>query len=411
MEKEAIFNLLLGAVSEGVLVIDEHQIIVEANQSANQIFGYEASQLIKKHLNMLIPETYHKKHQTHFNSFISDKKNRLVGNNNDIFGVRKNGTVFPLEIGLNPFSVYGKNYVMALVIDISLRKKQEQKIMELNSTLERKVEQRTAELKTANEALKKLNITLEKENKKRIKAEEKTKSALKKEQELNDLKTKFLSLVSHEFKTPLSGILTSTMLLSKYKLSDEQEKRNKHTKKITDIVHYLNNILNDFLSVEKLERGDITYNPTTFKLNKVLNDVISNASVLVKDGQKINYTNEINCISLFQDEKIIELALSNIINNALKYSGENAVVDIKASQNDFETIIDVIDNGIGIPEKDQKNIFNRYFRAENTLLIQGSGIGLNIVKNHLKNLKGTISFISKENKGSKFTITIPNKVS
>ena len=114
--------------------------------------------------------------------------------------------------------------------------------------------------------------------------------------------------------------------------------------------------------------------------------------MLLKDGQKINYPENINDISLYQDEKIVELALSNLIYNAIKYSSENTVIDINVSQNKNSTIFKIIDNGIGIPKKDQKNIFNRYFRAENALLLQGTGIGLNIVKDHLKNLNGSITW-------------------
>jgi signal transduction histidine kinase len=130
--------------------------------------------------------------------------------------------------------------------------------------------------------------------------------------------------------------------------------------------------------------------------------------MILKDGQQINYPDNIDDISLHQVEKILELCLSNLIYNAIKYSSENTIIDIGVSQNKDVTIFHIKDNGIGIPEKDQKNIFNRYFRAENALLMQGTGIGLNIVKDHLNNLDGTISFESKEHQGSTFVIELPN---
>jgi signal transduction histidine kinase len=133
--------------------------------------------------------------------------------------------------------------------------------------------------------------------------------------------------------------------------------------------------------------------------------------MLLKYGQQINYPDNIDGFSLYQDEKIIELALSNVVNNAIKYSSENTIIDISITQNDTTTTVKIKDNGIGIPEKEQKNIFNRYFRAENALLVQGTGIGLNIVKNHVENLKGSISFESLENEGPTFTLEIPNKAS
>ena len=401
-QDQDIFKVLLGSVSEGVVIVDEHQTIVEANESAEIMFGYDRKELLKQPLNILIPKNYHAGHDAHFSGFMKEKERRQMGQGRDIFGSRKDGSTFPVEAGLNPFNVYGKDYVMALVIDISVRKEQERKIRELNSVLEEKVKERTKEL---GETI----FKLEKENKKRIKAEEDVKDALKKEKELNELKTKFLSLVSHEFKTPLSGILTSTMLLSKYKLAEQQDKRDKHIKTISDKVHYLNNILNDFLSVEKLEKGKIQYKPSTFKLSKVVNEVVYNANMLLKDGQQINYPGNIDNISLYQDEKIVELALSNLVHNAIKYSSENTTIDIEIEQNEKTTIFKVKDNGIGIPEKDQKNIFNRYFRAENALLTQGTGIGLNIVKDHLENLNGQIYFESDPQKETIFTIELPNK--
>lgn len=408
-KEQDIFNVLFEAVSEGVVVVDDQQNIVSVNSSVEIMFGYEKDELVKQKLDVLIPKNYHAGHGAHFNGFMKNKEKRQMGNGRDLYGARKNGEVFPLEAGLNPFEIYGKTFVMALVIDISVRKQQEQEIYKLNEELEKKVKERTKELsKTVNE-LKVVNIELDEENQKRIEAENQIKDALKKEKELNELKTKFLSLVSHEFKTPLSGILTSTMLLGKYKLAEQQEKRDKHLETITNKVHYLNNILNDFLSVEKLETGKINYNFQTFKLSKVVDEVIYNANMLLKGGQRIKYPEDIGELSLTQDEKTIELALSNLVNNAIKYSPENTEINIIIQQDKEYTSFKIIDKGIGIPKADQKNIFNRYFRAENALLTQGTGIGLNIIKSHLENLGGIITFESEENIGSTFTMKIINK--
>ncbi|XMO87439.1 PAS domain S-box protein [Algibacter sp. AS12] len=491
-----ITKVLLDAVSEGVIVVDEHQNIVETNDSANKMFGYAKGELIKQPLNILIPQNYHAGHGAHFNGFMKDKARRQMGHGRDLYGARKDGSVFPVEAGLNPFTVYGKGYVMALVIDISERKYMEQernhlanifqeslneiyvfanddlkfinvnygaqknigysleelktmtpvdikpkftesqfrqKLELLNETKEEKIEFETVHQRKSGSTYP-VNVHLQRsklgdkdvflaiilditEQKNYTENLEKTvavrtaelKTALATEKELNELKTKFLSMVSHEFKTPLSGILTSTMLLNKYKLTEQQDKREKHINTITEKVQYLNTILNDFLSIEKLEKGKINYKFATFKLSKVLNEVIYNANMLLKAGQKINYPENIDDISLYQDEKILELTLSNLIYNAIKYSSENTIIDIKISQNETTTVFIVKDNGIGIPEKDQKNIFNRYFRAENALLIQGTGIGLNIVKDHLESLNGSITFKSIEHEGSTFTIELPNK--
>ncbi|AUC21666.1 PAS domain-containing sensor histidine kinase [Polaribacter sejongensis] len=404
-----VFNVLFEAVSEGVVVVNDKQNIVSVNSSVERMFGYDPGELINKPLNILIPKNYHAGHGAHFKGFMKNKEKRQMGNGRDLYGARKNGAIFPLEAGLNPFQIEGQTFIMALIIDISVRKQQEEEIHQLNNDLEKKVCERTKELSKTVHELKTVNIELDKENHKRLEAENKIKDALKKQKELNELKTKFLSLVSHEFKTPLSGILTSTMLLGKYKLAEQQEKRDKHLETITNKVHYLNNILNDFLSIEILETGKVNYKFHSFKLSKVVDEVIYNANMLLKVGQRIKYPEDIDDISLLQDEKTIALALSNLINNAIKYSPENSEIDIKIKQDSTTTTIKIKDQGIGIPKADQKNIFNRYFRAENALLTEGTGIGLNIIKSHLQNLGGTITFESEENIGSTFTLKIINK--
>lgn len=407
-KEQDIFDILFEAVSEAVIVVNEQQHITNINSSTEKMFGYDKGELLNQKLDVLIPKKYKAGHGNHVNSFLKDKQKRQMGHGRELFGAHKDGSVFPIEAGLNPFKINSKQFVMALVVDISLRKHQELEILELNTKLEKKVEERTQNLSETINELQKVNLQLDEENKKRIKAEKAAKEALKKERELNELKTKFLSLVSHEFKTPLSGILTSTILLAKYKLTEQQEKRDKHLKTINDKVHYLNNILNDFLSIEKLEKGKINYKFSTFKLSKIVDEVVYSANMLLKQGQQIIYPEDIDAISLYQDEKIMELVLTNLVSNAIKYSPENSTIAIIIDQNADNTNITVSDNGMGIPEKDQKNIFNRYFRAENALLTQGTGIGLNIVKHHLSNLGGSISFTSKEHEGTSFIINIPN---
>ena len=128
---------------------------------------------------------------------------------------------------------------------------------------------------------------------------------------------------------------------------------------------------------------------------------------MLKNGQRINYPLDIDDIDIYQDEKILELVLSNLINNAVKYSSENSIIDFKINRNSTEFTFEIMDQGIGIPFKDQKHIFERYFRAENALTNQGTGIGLNIVKGHLESLGGSISFKSVKDEGTTFIVKLP----
>ena len=296
---------------------------------------------------------------------------------------------------------------MSLVIDITVRKEAQEQIKELNTQLEEKIKKRTQELRESVEDLKNLNLDLEEEIKRRKEAEKKIKDALQKEKELSELKTKFLSLVSHEFKTPLSGILTSATLAEKYTKEEQQEKREKHLVTIRNKVHYLNNILNDFLSIERLDSGRGQYKFSNFGLKRLINEVVYNANITLKDGQEIIYPKDIEDVELYMDEKILELILSNLLGNAIKYSPENTLIKFRVKFDEKLIVFEVEDQGRGIPEKDQKHIFERYFRAENALLDQGTGIGLNIAKTHLENLGGAIEFTSEENKGTRFTVKVP----
>lgn len=489
-----IFRLLTESVSEGILVINDKQVIVEANGSAHTMFGYADEELVGQPLNILIPTNHRKTHAGHVKGFVKGGEKRQMGHGRNLYGCKKNGEEFPVEAGLNPLQLYGNTYVMALVTDITERKKVEEELshwfqifneslneiyvfdattfkfinvnygaqinmgytmeelknltpadikpefdeaafrkfiaplttgtepkMEFETTHQRKngttypVE---AHLQPSNIGNRKvyvaiiLDITDRKtytENLEKTVAErtEQLEEALAAEKVLGDLKTKFLSLVSHEFKTPLSSILTSTTLLTKYTQTEQQEKRDKHLNTIKNKVKYLDNILNDFLSVERLEAGKEKYYHSTFPLSKVVNEVVYNSNMLLKEGQRILYPHDIDEFLLNFDERILELALSNLVHNAIKYSPQNSKIDIRVSMNKKYFFIDIVDEGIGIPEAEQKFIFERYFRAGNALLNQGTGIGLNIAKRHLENLGGDITFNSIENKGTEFRIKVP----
>lgn len=397
---EDIFEILSEAIPEGLLIVDDSQTIVSVNSSCLHIFEYDRGELLGKKLPILIPERYHANHGGYFKGFFSNSERREMGKGRELYGRKKGAKEFPIEVGLAPFTVYGKTYVLALLVDITYRKETERKIIELNEQLEDKIKVRTQEL---NDTI----VALESEVEKRKTAEAKALESLKAERELNELKTKFLSMVSHEFKTPLTGILTSTRLTTKYVETGNKEKQQKHLDTIANKVHYLNDILNDFLSVERFESGKVKYNFTQFELSKVLNEVIYDANMLLKSGQSINYPENSDEFTLFFDQKILELILLNLIRNAIKYSPEDTRIDLSINEEDDKLIFTVTDQGIGIPDEDQKHIFERYFRAQNASLDQGTGIGLNIVKGHLETLGGAVYFTSKENVGSKFTVEIP----
>lgn len=342
------------------------------NKEAQRNIGYTMEELVEMTPVDIKPEL----DQSKFRELIQPLLKDEMGNVNfETTHERKDGSSYPVEVHLQLSSMGENRVFVAIILDITERKNYTEK-------LEKKVEERTKQLTEA--------LTVEKE--------------------LNELKTRFLSLVSHEFKTPLSSILTSITLLGKYTQTEQQEKRDKHVKTIKNKVKYLDAILNDFLSVERLESGKVNYKVESFPLSKIINEVVYNSNMLLKAGQKILYPQNIDNLIIQFDEKTLELALSNLVHNAIKYSPEDSIIDLLVEIEENKLVLKVIDEGIGIPEEEQKHIFNRYFRAENALLTQGTGIGLNIAKQHLENLGASLKFSSKENKGSTFIVCIPKKL-
>lgn len=237
-------------------------------------------------------------------------------------------------------------------------------------------------------------------------SERKLKIALEKERELSELKSRFVSMASHEFRTPLSSILSSANLIGRYEKTEQHDKREKHVNRIESSVRNLTMILNDFLSLEKLESGKVLLNPTQLEVADFMQQIIEEVSLTIKGNEKIIHTHNGNS-QLVADEHLLKNILINLLSNGVKYSKEGQNVELLTENIDGLLKIQVKDYGIGIPLTDQKNMFTRFFRANNVTNIQGTGLGLTIVKRYLDLMEGKIWFESEEGKGSTFFVEIP----
>jgi len=236
---------------------------------------------------------------------------------------------------------------------------------------------------------------------------EQQEAALENERSLNKMKSRFVSMASHEFRTPLSTVLSSTSLIEKYIERKMYEKTEKHTNRIKKSVHGLTEILNDFLSVDKLETQITPVKKQTFEYKQFANDIIEDMTAISKEGQTIHVDIRGTNDEIHTDPGILKNILYNLMSNAIKYSSEGKVIQYISTVSDTTLTIDVIDEGIGIPKSDQKELFTRFFRAKNATNIKGTGLGLNIVKKYLELLEGNMTFESQENKCTRFTIRIP----
>lgn len=247
------------------------------------------------------------------------------------------------------------------------------------------------------------NITSQK------KAELELQRTLEAEKQLNELKSRFVSMASHEFRTPLSTILSSVSLIERYDTDVQLEKRVKHINRIKSGVQSLTEILNDFLSIDKLEAGQISTNISLFDLHKCANQAKDEVQQIARDGQEITHVhdglNEVN-----MDPGVVKNIILNLLSNACKYSPENGQISLRTKVKGNEVIIEVEDNGMGIPEEDKTHMFERFFRAQNSTNIQGTGLGLNIVKKYAELMGGGITFRSELGEGSCFIVTMPASV-
>ncbi|CAN5186524.1 hypothetical protein BH23BAC2_BH23BAC2_01640 [soil metagenome] len=209
-------------------------------------------------------------------------------------------------------------------------------------------------------------------------------AALKREKELNDLKSKFVSMASHEFRTPLSIVLSSTSLIELFNNDQEKnEKISKHLLRIKSSVKNLETILNDFLSLDKLEQENTELEYNDFDVAAFLNDLVEDIDILHKKNQCINYSHNGES-QVIMDKKKLQHIMMNLLSNSIKYSSEDTEINLCSENIDYKFTITIKDQGIGIPEEEQKNMFSKFFRAKNTGNIQGTGLGLTIVKKYVE---------------------------
>ncbi|MBA4848886.1 PAS domain-containing sensor histidine kinase [Emticicia sp. BO119] len=390
-QSEAIFLF----ATEGILIADKQGKIVRVNPSGAEMFGYEPEELADLMIEDLIPNRFRQMHTAHRMNFNEHPHARSMGSGMDLYAKRKDGSEFPVEISLSPYQNSKGAYVIAFVIDISIRKIAENKLVSYKNELEVEVEERTLVLKEAIQKLEKTKDELDR--------------ALKREQEVNLMKSRFITIASHEFRTPLATVLSSLSLVEKYGDLDENEKRDKHIHRIKSSVRNLTEILNDFLSLNKLEEGKVVVTPESFAINELVDEIGQQMQGIAKKGQRIDCICEAlnDSYEVRLDAKLIKNIVINLISNAIKFSPENSSIQIKGLLTDSQVIISIKDEGIGIPEAEKKHVFERFYRMSNAEAIQGTGLGLSIVNQYVLLLKGKIDFTSEVNKGTEFIITLP----
>lgn len=407
---EAIFS----SAVDCMIVIDQRGIIRMINGATVRLFGYDHDELEGRNVSMLMPPHHAERHDDYIGSYIRTGEARIIGKGRDEYGRRKDGSLFPMRLSVARVEVESGVFFAGVIHDTTDLRAAEAEIERMNRELERKVMQRTLELEEKNAQLIEINDALNREISERQQIEsilrqneKELQAALEKEKELNELKSRFVSMASHEFRTPLSTVLSSAGLIARYPYEGQQSQRLRHIERIKASVSMLTGILDDFLSMAKLEEGRISVQPESFELSDLVAEVTEELRPNLKAGQSIRCEDGCAGIQPFQDRTLIKHLLYNLLSNAIKYSGEGQPIYTRCTPSDQAFVIEVEDEGIGIPPQDQQYLFTRFFRAKNAINIQGTGLGLNIVRHYVSLLGGEISFRSAVGQGTVFTVTIP----
>lgn len=404
--EESQLNALFQHATEGILLTNSLGEIVLINPEVERLFLYKTEELLGQKIEVLIPHRLHGKHEHYRDTFQAHPASRNMGQGRDLFALRKDGSEFPVEVSLSYFRQDENQYVLAFIIDITLRKQAEnnllqqkkqleqvtKELVQLNQELEGQVDKRTVSLKETLERLEQSQAEL--------------RDALHKEKELNEIKSRFVSMASHEFRTPLSAILSSASLVAKYTTAEEQPKRERHVQKIRASVRHLNELLEDFLSLGKLEDGKVHLVYEPIDLASFAEEVTEELQTMLKEGQLLLVDVEPG-IHLSSDRRLLKQIMINLLTNAVKFSAAGAEVRWEMRQSGERLSVWVADQGIGIPEEDRHYLFSSFFRAKNVTNVEGTGLGLHIVKRYVDLLNGFIDIESELGKGTTVHVKIP----
>lgn len=376
-QQQALLAEIVHSSEDAIITKDLNSNIISWNLAAERLFGYTAAEAIGQHISLVIPGDLLEEEQM----IIQQVRKGKAVEHFETERINKAGVRLPVFLTISPVRDKQGQIIGASKIarDITRQKEAEAQLQAQMEHLEDMVMQRTAELN----------------------------NALREEKELGMLKSRFVSMASHEFRTPLAAIKLSASLIGKYTADQQSPQIAKHLHKISNSVAALSAILTDFLSLEKLESGKVHVAPEKFDLTELCRETALEMQMLSKPGQQINYRHDGSTTTVVLDEQLLKNCLNNLLSNAIKYSAENTAIELITEINNEECQIEIRDQGIGIPQNDQKYLFSAFFRAGNVGTIEGTGLGLNIVARYAALMGGLVTFKSEEEQGTVFQLHFP----
>lgn len=388
-----IFDSSPDAISISKLSTGE---LVELNEGFCHISGYSYNEAIGKsslELGLFINPSDRE-------LLVKKITNENKVDNLEVVFKRKNGSHLICYMSVRILERNSEKYLLAVNRDVTEMIINAKEIERYKNHLEVIIDERTQQL---NEANKKLTEEIKKEKE----VETQLEANLAKEKELSQLKSRFISTTSHEFRTPLTTVLSSAELIQRNLGKKNDEKILNYTNRIKNSVSYLTKLMDDIITLNKADSGNLKNEPFKINLKELCEEALETAQLFSTNSHTANLLFLSTHEEFILDGKLMRFIISNLLVNAFKYSPNGGKVTLEVNSNENELEIKISDEGIGIPEEEKNHLFEPFFRSSNSVDIQGTGLGLSIVKKSVELQNGTIYFESEINKGTLFTITLP----
>lgn len=401
-QSKELLTVTIDNIGDGVFLVNNEGTIVLSNSAAQLILKTPEQLLTGKNLIEVFPLL---KNETKEGLDAAVWKNNNDGKHSisDIKWSDQNGNQLILEIQIVRIKgIRSDNATMVITFrDVTARRQEADRLVKLKEELEFRVESRTVELR-------KKNLELEHEVMTRLEAQKELQEALEKEKDLNLFQANIVTTVSHEFRTPLTTIQSSAELIERSMQKEIQpESIKRHLKQINKSVSALSNLINDVLLVEKMSASKHDTMKEDIDPEGFFNNLVLESKIGIGRRHNLEYQHNIFPSVLISDPRLLTYIVTNLLSNAFKYSEPGTTVMLVIHYSQAMLKIIVKDDGIGISENAQQLLFNTFYRDQEVVNIEGTGVGLTIVKESVELLKGTINIKSEKGHGSTFTVSIP----